>query len=635
MIATRIYNVGFTDLVSVIPPDGEISPNSRINESQRGKVPGLLGTHGWYGYSWDTDDGGSRLARRIDETGANVGLRARRFPGLDIDVEEPDLTMVVAHVAKDVLGFAPHRMSREPRRMLMYRSDEPLKKSRAVITYKGRGHTVELLADGQQYLIHGTHPSGTKYRWDRFPPKPEALTVITAEDVARFWQALEDKLADRVDGFELIGAGEPGGSEGLEIPDDIIEGGRNVMLARIAGSFRRQNLSWDAALLALQAENEARCHPPLDAEEVERILQSIWRYEPSPTADEEVPPEAEFTVVDLEEKPAPKRTELKPLLARPGGKVMKEKSKPIQWLVEGVLPSSEMSVLAAKPKVGKSTIARALAVSVATGRDWMGWPVTQGTVLYMLFPGEGTEDEWREEMHKLGLDPDSPEANNVWLYNELTLEKPEVFHKRLQLLIDEIEPDLIIVDTLQKLARTKKVEDYAEQERALSLILAMAKDTHFMVLTHSPKSASDDPIDAPIGSIQISGSAETVLALRRGATSDHKTRYLRGVGRQIGELEERVIKIDPETHIPTAVLADDYTDNKYMDNLIAALADGPVLKKDLPVEAKGRTYDLREVMKHMIAKGLLIETGSGEPNDPKLIRLPEATDDFGEVPDEM
>ena len=106
-VAGTLFDAGYRDLVSVIPPDGELSPTSRIREDQRGKVPGLLGARGWHGYKWDVG-ASADLPRRIDDSKANIGLRGRNFPALDIDSEDPTLTEVVMKVASEVLRSEEH-----------------------------------------------------------------------------------------------------------------------------------------------------------------------------------------------------------------------------------------------------------------------------------------------------------------------------------------------------------------------------------------------------------------------------------------------------------------------------------------------------------------------------------------------
>lgn len=199
MIARKLYEGGYTDLVSVIPPDGVLATNSRIDPSQRGKVPGLLSSNGvqWYGYSFTKQ----KVAHEIlDASEANIGLLGNNFPGLDIDVDDEQLAQVIQVQAFKFFGSAPIRVSRHPRLLLPYRTFEPFARMALKIEYKGKEHTVEVLGKGRQYVIHGTHPSGSEYGWLEAPLWEwalEDLGTMTKESVDKFFTHLEEVLGDR------------------------------------------------------------------------------------------------------------------------------------------------------------------------------------------------------------------------------------------------------------------------------------------------------------------------------------------------------------------------------------------------------------------------------------------------------
>jgi hypothetical protein len=69
-----------------------------------------------------------------------------------------------------------------------------------------------------------------------------------------------------------------GGAE--EAPDTIPEGQRNDKLTSIAGTIRNRGMSVEEMEEMLQTVNEKRCEPPLSSEEVQKIAQSVGRYEP-------------------------------------------------------------------------------------------------------------------------------------------------------------------------------------------------------------------------------------------------------------------------------------------------------------------------------------------------------------------
>lgn len=185
------YDRGFPDIVPVIPPDGKLSPLSKIRPEDRGKTPGRLNQHGlWTGLPhWQTIPADPGLWDSWPQ--ANVGLRTAQFPALDIDITDPELAARVADLARETLGPAPCRgRPNSPKRTLLYRTAEPFRRLRMWLSRDNAHHLVEMLGDGQQFVADGRHPSGVLWTWDILP-WAEALTVISLEDVLRFFDRLE------------------------------------------------------------------------------------------------------------------------------------------------------------------------------------------------------------------------------------------------------------------------------------------------------------------------------------------------------------------------------------------------------------------------------------------------------------
>lgn len=61
---------------------------------------------------------------------------------------------------------------------------------------------------------------------------------------------------------------------------DIIAGGRNQALTRIAGAMQRHGMDSGAIIAALTEHNAAHCNPPLPPDEVLSIARSVARYSP-------------------------------------------------------------------------------------------------------------------------------------------------------------------------------------------------------------------------------------------------------------------------------------------------------------------------------------------------------------------
>ena len=101
------------------------------------------------------------------------------------------------------------------------------------------------------------HPDGPAYTWAN---KPEQIAVV--DDLAALIQ---------VDTSETKPA--------AEIPDRIPSGERNATLTSLAGTMQRRGAGAAAILAALKVVND-RCEPPLPDKDLERIAQSVGKYEP-------------------------------------------------------------------------------------------------------------------------------------------------------------------------------------------------------------------------------------------------------------------------------------------------------------------------------------------------------------------
>lgn len=204
LLPEALYDLGYTELVSVIPPNSQLTPSSKISTSGLGKVPGRRLPNGlWCGYDWRKYEASAEDARQWALDGANLGLRAGKFPGLDIDCTDASLVEIIETAAKAQLGWAPKRTGRAPKSLLMYRADDPFSRMRLFIERGEHKHLVEFLGHGQQYLIAGTHPvTLLPYSWDTdLTSMPVlALTLVTREKVEAFFAHLKELL-------DMIGAG--------------------------------------------------------------------------------------------------------------------------------------------------------------------------------------------------------------------------------------------------------------------------------------------------------------------------------------------------------------------------------------------------------------------------------------------
>ena len=160
----------------------------------------------------------------------------------------------------------------------------------------------------------------------------------------------------------------------------------------------------------------------------------------------------------------------------------------VEWLVEGLLPADGISLLVAPPKVGKSTLARCLAVAVADGRRWwLGRPTKTGAVLHLVL--EERSATVRDHYRNLN----APE-NSIYVFVGMAPAQAD----RLQLLratVRAIRPALVIIDSLFRYAHIQDGNDYAETVAELGpfIDLARRESTH---VAYSGPSRSPIPAQA-------------------------------------------------------------------------------------------------------------------------------------------
>ena len=153
------------------------------------------------------------------------------------------------------------------------------------------GDGVDILSDGCIMIAPPSrHASGNRYRWE------EGKSFRDLEPAP-----LPEPWLDRLRG-NTAAAQRDADSASAQAPGLVAEGRRNSQLTSFAGTLQRSGASPEAITAALMAENTAKCTPPLDSAEVEKIVASVTTYPAVPLGDgvdaaeslmqlEHVPPE--------------------------------------------------------------------------------------------------------------------------------------------------------------------------------------------------------------------------------------------------------------------------------------------------------------------------------------------------------
>ncbi len=209
------------------------------------------------------------------------------------------------------------------------------------------------------------------------------------------------------------------------------------------------------------------------------------------------------------------------------------KFSPRKWAIPGLIVEG-CTILAARPKIGKSWMALDLALTVALGGTALGSipEVEAGEVLYAAL--EDVPQRMQARIKMLG----TSWPGTLYLVHDL----PRLDNGCLESLdawLDE-HPSarLIVIDTLTRIRppRSRNADVYLEDSILIARIqgLAQRRGVAIVVVYHTRKApALDDPFDAVSGSLGLTGSADAALVLIR--QRGHADATMHTTGRDIDE----------------------------------------------------------------------------------------------------
>ena len=212
-----------------------------------------------------------------------------------------------------------------------------------------------------------------------------------------------------------------------------------------------------------------------------------------------------------------------------------------RWIVPGIIPEGT-TILAGKPKMGKSWLALGTSVAVAAGGVALGTKrVERGAVLYLAL--EDNPRRLQSRLKKLlpgGAAPEGLELATAW---------PRLGDRGLEALEAWLNthPDarLVVIDTLAKFRAAQAGKNlYKEDYEAVEPLVELAARYNVAVLIvhHLRKLGAEDPLDQVSGSMGLTGGADGALVLNR--ERGRADAYLYVTGRDIEEEKELALSWD-------------------------------------------------------------------------------------------
>lgn len=307
--------------------------------------------------------------------------------------------------------------------------------------------------------------------------------------------------------------------------------------------------------------------------------------------------------------------------------LMKRAPETVPCIVDGFLPQVGMSMLCAKPKSGKSSLARQLSVSVAEGRKFLGWPVLSGDVVYVNL--EGGKNVLGSHLRQLSYTETKAKIHVV--DQRMPASCVEAF-TALDQALAAIKPVLVVIDPVIKFLRLPDSDRNDVVSPALETLEGIARKhgTHIMVLAHGKKRSSDDVGDSPLGStgfragtdtniyLQKQGEQRIITTEQRWGAALEPTMIMWDEERGEMSLGCKVEELEQSKKEARAKANDKRIENDIFDLVIK---HGTVFHQQIVKEVKGNTATVLAVLEQMLKTQKIHADGKGTKSDPKRYRL--------------
>jgi hypothetical protein len=356
---------------------------------------------------WDekinANDDEIQLWSRLYPLATNTGVFTRLVPTIDVDILAPEAAKAVEMLVRErheEHGNILVRFGLSPKRAIPFRTDEPFAKiTRNVIAPNGSAEKLELLGDGQQFIVAGIHPhSRQPYTWfggTLTETKREMLPYVREGD-ARDLVDLAVGILVNDFGYTLPperpkdrANGDPGGTADWGHYLDAIHVGRDLHESTLVLSAKliASGMGEAAAVNLIRSE--------LERSEVLRDQRWQDRYDDIPRL-----------VAGMAGKPKRGGQE------QPQGPLIKTSADfiagfvPPDYILDGILQQGFLYSLTGATGAGKTSITLRLAASTALEKTFANRETRKGRVLYLA--AENPDDarmRWIALGQHMGFDP--------------------------------------------------------------------------------------------------------------------------------------------------------------------------------------------------------------------------------------
>lgn len=293
--------------------------------------------------------------------------------------------------------------------------------------------------------------------------------------------------------------------------------------------------------------------------------------------------------------------------------LMLEEFPPLKCAIPGLVPEG-LTLLAGKPKVGKSWLALDFVIAAANGSCAIGnIQCEAGPVLYLALEDTKRRLQGRMRAVLQGAEVSGDlEFKTEWrLAEDGGLEDIRVWLESVR----QRNPRLIVVDTLQKVRGERKgyASVYADDYKTISNFKLIADEFRvpIVMVHHLSKGTQDDPLLAVSGTSGLTGSADTIIVLQREKSDPNAVLYVRGRDLEEAEL---AIQFDGQTGKWLRLgKAEDFRISEERRKIIRALTldAGPMTPKDIADATGMKPANVRFLLHKLHKEGDITRRSDG------------------------
>lgn len=381
-----------SDLLPAVANTGAtIAPTSKLKSL--GKTPSVYGKHRQvYGIGNWTEKHATlaEIDQWSKEPDYSICLIGRQVKAIDCDITDRQLSEKIHSFIDNYLAAAGvalpvRRRDGSPKFLMAFTCHEETLK-RVIKTQHG---IIEFLGNRQQFLVAGTHDSGTRYVWHGID---SGIPELSMREFDRLWVSLQEKfgiepeIQERERNLLEVDTDEPI-LKRLEEKNMVIssnrEGGYNIVCP-----FEREHSSetvesatryWPAHTGGFAHASIKCLHAHCAHRSTEQFKQELG-FSLADGFEEVI---EGFDLAEIISRPKLDPSKFSPVLALP---FANDGTQP-GYLVKRLIPSNSIGYIFGSSGTGKTFITFDIIAAVARGIPWRGMKVRQGAVVYICAEG--------------------------------------------------------------------------------------------------------------------------------------------------------------------------------------------------------------------------------------------------------